>query len=527
MRCVQSFCSTIMPRFFKQTKWKAFQRQCHLWGFKRIAEGPDTGAYFHPNFIRGQPNLCQFMVRQKIKVGEPDAVVNRKEGRSSFKQQDPLPRNQGVFNSRELNDIPQNTSDNAALLMLLQQRLQQQQCIQHHQDQRRQQGQEQQLGSGFSSAGAHGSAGLSHENLQEQEMLQQQMQLRVQQQMQQQPQTQQQNRLSATIFKNTKGADVNFNNLSSGLNFMGSLPPELPGASMPNSIPMPMPVNFFAPTPTPTRSQSVPFPWKLHDMLTKMSQQGYDHIVSWNPAGTALKIRDTKRFAEQIMPQHFRQTKYKSFQRQLNLWGFQRISKGPDKGSYFNPHFLRSDKSLCRNMTHTSVKGTSLRSPVSTGPSAKKEEEYVFNSPQEFINAILDEKIRQDVQALHELILRVAPQLPTGDRIHKNILEYGKYSHQYKTGKVGEWCKIGISYGKQITLHCSGLVNNKYVIGHFSDRFPRAKAGITSLRFTRVSDLDPIALENLIRVTAAAEPEPSAAFERQVTSFHYMSAQAA
>jgi hypothetical protein len=164
-------------------------------------------------------------------------------------------------------------------------------------------------------------------------------------------------------------------------------------------------------------------------------------------------------------------------------------------------------------MTHTSIKGTSLRSPVSTAATASKDEDYIYSSPQEFINAIEDEEVRQDVQTLHDMIRRVAPDLPVPDKINKNLLEYGKYSHQYKTGKVGEWCKIGISYGKQITLHCSGLVNNKYVIGHFADHFPRAKAGITSLRFSRLSDLNMRSLESLIHATAGADFSTDATME--------------
>ena len=42
----------------------------------------------------------------------------------------------------------------------------------------------------------------------------------------------------------------------------------------------------------------------------------------------------------------FADTKYTSFQRQLNLYGFRRISKGEDQGSYFHPKFQRHRKDM-------------------------------------------------------------------------------------------------------------------------------------------------------------------------------------
>ena len=46
------------------------------------------------------------------------------------------------------------------------------------------------------------------------------------------------------------------------------------------------------------------------------------------------------------MPKFFKQTKLTSFQRQLNLYGFKRISKGPDNGGYYHPMFLRGQPHL-------------------------------------------------------------------------------------------------------------------------------------------------------------------------------------
>ena len=90
-----------------------------------------------------------------------------------------------------------------------------------------------------------------------------------------------------------------------------------------------------------TGGVSQPFPEKLMDMLATESNEN-SSIVSWLPHGRAFIVRKPKEFADDIMPKYFRQTKITSFQRQLNLYGFRRITKGADAGSYYHEVILIS-----------------------------------------------------------------------------------------------------------------------------------------------------------------------------------------
>mmetsp|Transcript_91707 Transcript_91707/g.137322 ORF Transcript_91707/g.137322 Transcript_91707/m.137322 type:complete len:148 (+) Transcript_91707:85-528(+) len=96
------------------------------------------------------------------------------------------------------------------------------------------------------------------------------------------------------------------------------------------------------------------FPRKLFTMLEEADSQGFSDIVSWQPDGSSFRVHKPKKFATTIMCQYFNQTRYKSFQRQLNIYGFQRIHTGPKRGGYEHPCMNRSSPELCQVITRLS-----------------------------------------------------------------------------------------------------------------------------------------------------------------------------
>mmetsp|Transcript_26354 Transcript_26354/g.46825 ORF Transcript_26354/g.46825 Transcript_26354/m.46825 type:complete len:347 (+) Transcript_26354:315-1355(+) len=110
---------------------------------------------------------------------------------------------------------------------------------------------------------------------------------------------------------------------------------------------------------------TTPFPWKLHIMLDHMEDNGDKSIVCWQPHGRAFTVHKPKEFVVKIMPKFFNQTKYASFQRQLNLYGFSRLTHGPDKGAYYHSCFVRGERNLCRRMIRQKIKGTKVRKTLS------------------------------------------------------------------------------------------------------------------------------------------------------------------
>ena len=120
-----------------------------------------------------------------------------------------------------------------------------------------------------------------------------------------------------------------------------------------------------------------PFPLKLQILLKIAHNEGHDHIISWLPHGRAFGIHKPGLFEHEIMKRFFKQSQIASFQRQLNLYGFIRLSSGSDKGAYYHESFLRGRPLLSLGIMKTRIKGNKTR----PAPSLPEEEPQFYKMP--------------------------------------------------------------------------------------------------------------------------------------------------
>ena len=90
-------------------------------------------------------------------------------------------------------------------------------------------------------------------------------------------------------------------------------------------------------------SLNATFPQKLYALMHH--EDNYESIA-WLDHGKSFRLLNPDRFSTEVIPKYFKHAKLTSFQRQLNLYGFRRVTKGEDQGAYFHPKFQHERQDL-------------------------------------------------------------------------------------------------------------------------------------------------------------------------------------
>ena len=79
-----------------------------------------------------------------------------------------------------------------------------------------------------------------------------------------------------------------------------------------------------------------------------------DDLITWDSSGGSFHVYDQARFSREILPRYFKHNNFASFIRQLNMYGFRKVSSiehgslknEGDDIEFAHPHFLRGQESL-------------------------------------------------------------------------------------------------------------------------------------------------------------------------------------
>ena len=100
-------------------------------------------------------------------------------------------------------------------------------------------------------------------------------------------------------------------------------------------------------TPLTPPGRTPNFPATMHAILFDSALKD---VIAWMPHGRSWRILNPRELEIRVLPKYFEHNKFSSFIRQTNGWGFRRLTKGPDRHSYYNENFLRGLPHLCKKM---------------------------------------------------------------------------------------------------------------------------------------------------------------------------------
>ncbi|XP_047170360.1 heat stress transcription factor B-2a-like [Vigna umbellata] len=77
---------------------------------------------------------------------------------------------------------------------------------------------------------------------------------------------------------------------------------------------------------SPRQRCPAPFLLKTYDLLEEGESEDMTRIVSWNEEGSAFVVWSPAEFSEHTLPRYFKHNNFSSFIRQLNTYGFKKMS---------------------------------------------------------------------------------------------------------------------------------------------------------------------------------------------------------
>ncbi|KAL9184685.1 hypothetical protein ACHAXT_012655 [Thalassiosira profunda] len=131
-------------------------------------------------------------------------------------------------------------------------------------------------------------------------------------------------------------------------------------------------------TRAPVLKGSNHFPHKMHDLLEYAAGSEHASAISWTPDCRAFAILDKDALVQHLLPLYFKQRKYRSFTRQLNLWGFERATIRSGDEVWMHENFVRG---RVGSLKRQKIKGAQSKAKPENRASKKRLEVAAIHRP--------------------------------------------------------------------------------------------------------------------------------------------------
>ncbi|KAK1413447.1 hypothetical protein QVD17_35220 [Tagetes erecta] len=148
----------------------------------------------------------------------------------------------------------------------------------------------------------------------------------------------------------------------------------------------------------------------LHKLYTMVANEEIDDYISWNrPCCESLIIWDINKFATHVLPMYFKHSNFSSFNSQLNIYGFKKVSW--EKSEYANEWFRRGRYDLLGNIKRRSKSLRAITICSTTEVQRFKTRLKTIQQDQENTTLTLssyEKQIKASVDEFKEIVVKLA-----------------------------------------------------------------------------------------------------------------------
>jgi hypothetical protein len=151
-----------------------------------------------------------------------------------------------------------------------------------------------------------------------------------------------------------------------------------------------------------------------------IDQSNDPSVLAWSTGGTSFTINDYKRLELEYLPKYFNHSKFSSFQRQLNFYGFQKLRGEPDLQvhtdtvRFSHEFFLKGRPDLLHKIQRSTAQ--------LINPSTSQVQESQVEAMQQQIT-MLQEKVRSMERTMDEKVKEVRASVTDEYLAHIQKLE--------------------------------------------------------------------------------------------------------